>query len=95
MHIVGTPATSDQIDGKLLHHTLGDHKFDAFSQMARQITAAQLDFATLKREGRMIDASEQSGAAVVGEDAVRELDNILEVCVRKVRPVLPAARQLC
>ncbi len=91
VHIVGTPATSAQFGGKLLHHTLGDHKFNAFSEMARQITSAQLDFATLKREGRMPDSEEKSNGGqeyqMGGEDAARELDRILEHCIKEVSPL--------
>ncbi|KDN36252.1 hypothetical protein K437DRAFT_265348 [Tilletiaria anomala UBC 951] len=71
--------------------TAGDHKFDAFAQMSCQITTAQLDFATLKREDRMQFSSEQYGpggdaggfVARGGEDASREIDWELEVCVRR------------
>ncbi|KDN52367.1 Thiamin diphosphate-binding protein [Tilletiaria anomala UBC 951] len=85
IHIVGTPTSSAQEHGLLLHHTLGDHKFVAFGQIARQITAAQLDFALLKREGRMQLMEKDSEGT--GEDAARELDRILEVCVRQALPV--------
>lgn len=53
IHIVGTPATYKQRDGLLLHHTLGDHHFNAFSIMAQHITGAQVDLYELWNEGRI------------------------------------------
>ncbi|KAK5121281.1 hypothetical protein LTR85_005447 [Meristemomyces frigidus] len=37
VHIVGTPATSSQEQGALLHHTLGNGNFNTFSDMARSL----------------------------------------------------------
>ncbi|KLA26356.1 alpha-keto acid decarboxylase family protein [Bacillus cereus] len=39
--ITGTPTTSVLGNGELVHHTLGDGKFDHFSNMYREITVAQ------------------------------------------------------
>ncbi|PEX82037.1 indolepyruvate decarboxylase [Bacillus cereus] len=39
--ITGTPTTNVMENGKLVHHTLGDGKFDHFSNMYREITVAQ------------------------------------------------------
>ncbi|CAO1631117.1 unnamed protein product [Sympodiomycopsis kandeliae] len=41
-HIVGVPSTSAQGKHALLHHTLGDGRFDAFEQMSRHISGANL-----------------------------------------------------
>jgi len=38
VHIVGTPSTSSQKDGLLLHHTLGNGNFNIFSDMSREIS---------------------------------------------------------
>jgi pyruvate decarboxylase len=40
VHIVGTPSTISQRDGKLLHHTLGNGDFNVFSDMNKEITCA-------------------------------------------------------
>jgi len=40
IHIVGVPSTTAQGAQSLLHHTLGDGRFDAFEIMSRKITAA-------------------------------------------------------
>ncbi|MGE7873175.1 alpha-keto acid decarboxylase family protein [Bacillus paramycoides] len=39
--ITGTPTTKVMENGELVHHTLGDGKFDHFSKMYREITVAQ------------------------------------------------------
>ncbi|PGH97034.1 indolepyruvate decarboxylase [Bacillus anthracis] len=39
--ITGTPPTTVMENGALVHHTLGDGKFDHFSNMYREITVAQ------------------------------------------------------
>ncbi|PFJ04659.1 indolepyruvate decarboxylase [Bacillus cereus] len=39
--ITGTPPTTVMENGELVHHTLGDGKFDHFSNMYREITVAQ------------------------------------------------------
>ena len=41
--ITGTPPTTVMENGALVHHTLGDGKFDHFSYMYREITVAQTD----------------------------------------------------
>ncbi|MGH1297867.1 alpha-keto acid decarboxylase family protein [Bacillus pretiosus] len=41
--ITGTPTTKVMENGALVHHTLGDGKFDHFSNMYREITVAQTD----------------------------------------------------
>ncbi|MGD6888272.1 alpha-keto acid decarboxylase family protein [Bacillus mobilis] len=41
--ITGTPTTKVMENGSLDHHTLGDGKFDHFSNMYREITVAQTD----------------------------------------------------
>lgn len=38
VHIVGTPSTASQANGMLLHHTLGNGKFDTFVNMSRDIS---------------------------------------------------------
>ncbi|EPQ31630.1 uncharacterized protein PFL1_00963 [Pseudozyma flocculosa PF-1] len=46
VHVVGVPSTGAQGSRSLLHHTLGDGRFDAFETMSRQVSAAS---AVLKR----------------------------------------------
>lgn len=41
LHIVGAPSTSAQKNGFLLHHTLGDGKFNVFKTATQGVTAAQ------------------------------------------------------
>lgn len=50
VHIVGAPSTIAQGKHALLHHTLGDGRFDAFQQMSRPISAASLILGDLAPE---------------------------------------------
>jgi len=43
VHIVGTPSTSSQRDGKVLHHSLGDGNFEIFADIYKAVTVAQAD----------------------------------------------------
>jgi len=38
VHIVGVPSTEQQKDKPMLHHTLGDGRFDAYLRAAKQVT---------------------------------------------------------
>lgn len=69
-HIVGVPSTSAQGQHALLHHTLGDGRFDAFEQMSRHVSSATLRLGDLRPE-----------------EMPREIDRVLETCVREARPV--------
>lgn len=40
VHIVGTPSTTSQRNGQLLHHTLGNGNFNVFTDMSREISCA-------------------------------------------------------
>ncbi|KAF8523212.1 pyruvate decarboxylase [Gautieria morchelliformis] len=41
LHIVGVPSTVQQKTRPLLHHSLGDGRFDAYTKAAEQVTASQ------------------------------------------------------
>ncbi|KAH9947619.1 pyruvate decarboxylase [Amylocystis lapponica] len=41
LHLVGVPSTSQQKDKPMLHHTLGDGRFDAYFKASEQFTIAQ------------------------------------------------------
>lgn len=41
VHVVGTPPTSAQEKGVILHHSLGDGNFRVFAEMAAKLTVAQ------------------------------------------------------
>ncbi|CAF2702371.1 unnamed protein product [Rotaria sp. Silwood2] len=41
VHIVGTPPTASQINGAILHHTLGNGDFRVFANMYKEVTIAQ------------------------------------------------------
>ncbi|CAF4359224.1 unnamed protein product [Rotaria sp. Silwood2] len=38
VHIVGTPPTASQINGAILHHTLGNGDFRVFANMYKEVT---------------------------------------------------------
>lgn len=57
LHIVGMPSTKLQGNKALLHHTLGDGQFNAFSRMSAHVTAQELvlDQLTAKDAAERID----------------------------------------
>ncbi|KAL9627262.1 MAG: hypothetical protein Q9204_006694, partial [Flavoplaca sp. TL-2023a] len=60
VHIVGTPSTLSQRDGMLLHHTLGNGKFEVFSEMSNHISCA------------MAKLNDPHEAATLIDNAIRE-----------------------
>jgi len=74
VHLVGVPSTKLQAHKALLHHTLGDGRFDAFTAMSSHVTAAQ---------ALLISESHNAG----GKSATEEIDRVLKVCVKSARPV--------
>jgi pyruvate decarboxylase len=55
LHIVGTPSTKLQKSGALLHHTLGDGRFNEFETMSAQISAHTAKLARTEGAGEVID----------------------------------------
>ena len=55
VHIVGTPSTLSQKDGMLLHHTLGNGKFDVFADMNRDISCAMAKLNNPHEAATLID----------------------------------------
>lgn len=41
LHIAGVPSTAQQKAKPMLHHTLGDGRYDAYSKAAEQFTTSQ------------------------------------------------------
>ncbi|RDB18060.1 putative pyruvate decarboxylase C13A11.06 [Hypsizygus marmoreus] len=41
LHLVGAPSTSQHAEKPMLHHTLGDGRYDAYIKAAKQVTAFQ------------------------------------------------------
>lgn len=72
VHIVGTPSTSAQGDHALLHHTLGDGRFDAFEEMSRKISIASVRLGDFKDDAT---------------GAVTAIDRALTVGFRQARPI--------
>lgn len=72
VHIVGVPSTVAQGQKALLHHTLGDGRFDAFVEMSRKISIALL---------KLEDYSDDGPAAVAA------MDRVLRSGVQEARPV--------
>ena len=55
VHIVGTPPTTAQEQGKCLHHSLGDGNFRLFAEMAAKVTAAQANLTDPSTAASQID----------------------------------------
>lgn len=72
VHIVGVPSTSAQGNKALLHHTLGDGRFDAFEEMSKKISIS-----SAKLEDYIDDP----------EGAIKILDRALTIGFRAARPV--------
>ena len=73
LHIVGVPSTGLQSKKALLHHTLGDGRFDAYTNIYKNITIAQ---ANLDKRGL------QGG----GNEIADEIDRVITQCLRQCRP---------
>lgn len=72
VHIVGVPSTSAQSNHALLHHTLGDGRFDSFVEMSRKISVGVV---------KLEDYTEDP------EAAIRALDKAFTVGCRQARPI--------
>ncbi|KIM89288.1 hypothetical protein PILCRDRAFT_219466 [Piloderma croceum F 1598] len=55
LHITGVPSTDQQAHKSLLHHTLGDGRFDAYRKAAEQFTIAQADITSKVTAAAQID----------------------------------------
>ncbi|EJU00145.1 pyruvate decarboxylase [Dacryopinax primogenitus] len=55
VHIVGVPATTLQAHQAILHHTLGDSKFDAFIHIAQHITGSNAIIMKAEHAAEQID----------------------------------------
>ncbi|KZP33569.1 pyruvate decarboxylase [Athelia psychrophila] len=55
LHIAGVPSTDQQLHKTLLHHTLGDGRFDAYRKASDQFTIAQADITSAATAGAQID----------------------------------------
>lgn len=72
VHIVGTPSTSAQGDHALLHHTLGDGRFDAFEEMSKKISIASARLGDFKGDALGVVAA---------------IDRALTIGYKQARPV--------
>ncbi|TRM64754.1 thiamine diphosphate-binding protein [Schizophyllum amplum] len=55
LHIVGVPSTAQQSAKPMLHHTLGDGRYDAYEKAAQQFTIAQADLFDVQTAASEID----------------------------------------
>ncbi|OAX42334.1 pyruvate decarboxylase [Rhizopogon vinicolor AM-OR11-026] len=55
LHIVGVPSTTQLKSKPMLHHTLGNGRFDAYTKAAEQVTIAQAAIMTPRQAGPEID----------------------------------------
>ncbi|KAL0960713.1 hypothetical protein HGRIS_005739 [Hohenbuehelia grisea] len=55
LHIVGVPSTQQQKSKPMLHHTLGDGRYDAYERAAEQFTVAQAELRDAKTAPAEID----------------------------------------
>ena len=55
VHLVGTPSTTCQRDGMLLHHTLGNGDFKVFANMSRHVSCAMATLDDPREAPALID----------------------------------------
>jgi pyruvate decarboxylase len=73
LHIVGVPSTGLQSKGAILHHSLGDGRFDAYTNIYKNITIAQ---ASLNKPHITSTSS----------DAGDEIDRVIVTALKECRP---------
>lgn len=73
LHIVGTPSIGLQKKKALLHHTLGDGRFDAYENIYKNITITQ---ALLTKRNKKTSTSE----------AGEEIDRVIRTALKNSRP---------
>lgn len=64
LHIVGVPSTGLQSKGAMLHHTLGDGRFDAFQNIYSNITVTQAHIKPPHKKSGTSDAGEEIDRAI-------------------------------
>lgn len=64
LHIVGVPSTGLQSKGAMLHHTLGDGRFDAFQNIYSNITITQAHIKPPHKKTGTSDAGEEIDRAI-------------------------------
>lgn len=64
LHIVGVPSTGLQSKGAMLHHTLGDGRFDAFQNIYSNITVTQSHIKPPHKKSGTSDAGEEIDRAI-------------------------------
>lgn len=65
LHIVGVPSIGLQSKKAMLHHTLGDGRFDAYSNIYKEITIAQAHLNRPRKKSGSSDAGEEIDRAIV------------------------------
>lgn len=74
LHIVGVPTTKMQDAHRVLHHTLGDGRFDAFAQLQSHISADQAIIKSVDSTGPF------------GQSAAEQIDRVIRSAIIKCRP---------
>jgi pyruvate decarboxylase len=64
LHIVGVPSTGLQSKKALLHHTLGDGRFDAFTNIYSNVTVTQAHIKPASKKFTTSDAAEEIDRAI-------------------------------
>ncbi|CEH12280.1 Thiamine pyrophosphate-requiring enzyme [Ceraceosorus bombacis] len=87
LHIVGVPSTQAQSNRALLHHTLGDGDFAAFSQMSKHVSCAAVHLGELLIGEAQEEAGDvESECSSRGKMLAKEVDALLGRVVREARP---------
>ncbi|PWN43885.1 putative PDC1-pyruvate decarboxylase, isozyme 1 [Ceraceosorus guamensis] len=86
LHIVGVPSTQAQSNKALLHHTLGDGDFAAFSQMSKHVSCAVVHLGELLVGEGQIEEEGDEESSSRGKMLAKEVDALLARVVREARP---------
>lgn len=73
INLVGVPSTKLQARGFMIHHTLGNGRFDEMTAMNAKVSVAQ--------------AILTSADDIDGKTAAQEIDRVLKLCIQLSRPV--------
>jgi len=86
LHIVGTPSTTQHSKRPLLHHTLGDGRYDAYSKAAAQFTVLNVDLNNKETAAGLIDQAITTCMTKVSGKRLR-IEDMLTLLDLQMRPV--------
>lgn len=87
LHIVGVPSTVQQKERPMLHHTLGDGRYDAYYTASKQFTTYQARLWNRSEAATQIDEALRTCITRVRLDYVSSSTSRPDICTRHVRSI--------